>query len=497
VHLPRFTDAQVLELIATGAPLTEAMAALCRYIDQETALTSAIHTCGAEGTEPVRIAGPHRPHPASGIATIVSAPILSKDGDTLGTLLGFDREPRRPTDHELALVRHATNLASLAMDREATAHTRPTVVSEPKEEALRRSEHLLRLVLDALPVGVSVLNPSGDIILSNPAAKRIWGEGLIRSGLERYATSKGWWHDTGKRIEPHEWGSARALHGETSLHELIDIETCDGVRKILRNSTVPIRDEYQHILGCVVINEDITARKAAERGLEASLDQMRTLSGRLMRAQDDERRRIARMLHETTAQDLAGLKMHLAHLHRTSDALSPGERAKLEESMMLADQSMSSIRTLSYLLHPPFLDEAGLASALRWYAGGFAERSGVQVELRLPPSFDRLPQDVETTLFRVVQEALINIHRHAQSEIAFVRLHQDTARLVLEIEDRGRGLSASMAARMTEQNVQQAGVGVGIAGMRERLQQLGGTLEIESSSQGTIVRALVPVEGRA
>jgi signal transduction histidine kinase len=185
--------------------------------------------------------------------------------------------------------------------------------------------------------------------------------------------------------------------------------------------------------------------------------------------------------------------MHLGRLHRTSAALSEGERAALEESITLADQSMAGIRTLSYLLHPPFLDEAGLLSALRWYATGFADRSGINVELGLPASFERLPQDVETTLFRVVQEALINIHRHAQSHVAFVRLSRGRDQLVLEIEDRGRGLNASLAARMTESAQPQAGFGVGIAGMRERLQQLDGSLEIESSRRGTTVRAMVPI----
>ena len=342
------------------------------------------------------------------------------------------------------------------------------------EEGLRRSERLLRLVLDALPVGVSVVDGSGDIILNNPASQRIWS-GSIRSGRERYAESKAWWHATGKRLEPEEWASVRAcVNGEASVNEVLDIETFDGLRKIIQNSAVPIRDAHERITGAVVVNEDISARKTAERDLNDSYNQLRTLTGRLMRAQDDERRRIAQMLHETTAQDLAALKMLLARLNRTADRLSDGERSDLAESIALAEQSMTEIRTMSYLLHPPFLDETGLLSALRWYAAGFAKRSGITVDLDLPESVERLPLDTETALFRIVQESLINIHRHAESETACIRLRREATTLVLEIEDRGHGIPNA------SQHIMSRGgnVGVGIAGMGERIEQIGGRLEI-------------------
>ena len=357
------------------------------------------------------------------------------------------------------------------------------------EDGLRRSERLLRLVLDTLPVGVAVVDPSGDIILSNPASQRIWSRS-IRSGRERYTESKGWWHATGKRLAPEEWASVRAcVNGETSVNEVLEIEAFDGVRKIIQNSAVPIRDANERITGAVVVNEDISARKTAERELNDSYHQMRALTGRLMHAQDDERRRIAQMLHETTAQELAALKMHLARLNRTASHLSETDRGALTESISLAEQSMTEIRTLSYLLHPPFLDETGLLSALRWYAAGFAERSGIKVDLELPESFERLPLDTETALFRIVQESLINIHRHAGSETARIRLRRDAETLVLEIEDRGHGIpEASLKHIKSGGSV----LGVGIAGMSERIDQLGGRLEIESGDHGTVVRARLP-----
>jgi len=361
------------------------------------------------------------------------------------------------------------------------------------EERLRRNESLLRLVLDALPVGVGVFDLSGDIILSNPASQQIWSRS-IRSGPERYAESKGWWPATGKRLAPEEWPSARASRtGETTVNEVIDIEAFDGVRKTIQTSAVPIRDANERITGAVVVNEDITARKTAERELNESYRQMRTLTGRLMHAQDDERRRIAQMLHETAAQDLAALKMHLARLRRTASHLSDTDREALTESISLAEQAITEIRTLSYLLHPPFLDETGLLSALRWCAAGFAERSGITVDVELPDSFERLPLDTETALFRIVQESLTNIHRHAGSETARILLHRDPETLLLEIEDRGHGIPETLL-----RHIMNGGgiVGVGIAGMSERIEQLGGRLEIESSDHGvtgTTVRVRLPL----
>jgi two-component system NarL family sensor kinase len=357
------------------------------------------------------------------------------------------------------------------------------------EEGLQRSERLLRLVLDALPVGVTVVDRAGDILLSNPASQRIWG-GSIGEACERYTKSKAWWHATGARVAPDEWASRRALAtGETRVNDVLDIEAFDGVRKIIHNSAVPIRDTNERVTGAVIVNEDISASKTAERELNASYTQMRTLTGRLLRAQDDERRRIAQMLHETTAQDLAALKMLLARLNRTADGLNDSERGALTESMALAEQSMAEIRTLSYLLYPPFLDETGLLSALRWYAAGFAERSGITVDLDLPESFDRLSLDTETALFRIVQESLINIHRHAGSQTARIRLRRDVETLELEIADRGHGIPPASLERIRSGGI----VGVGIAGMSERIEVLGGRLEIASSDRGTTVRARLPL----
>ena len=399
-------ERQVLDMIAAGAPLAAVLEALCLAIDTRSGLLSSIFLLDAGGEHLRMIAGPNVPEvwrqaariipstatacgaavtrrerivspdivadplyadfreaaQAAGLGAVWSTPLLSKDLRPLGTFAVYSRQAGSPTDANLRLVERATYLARIAVERHQT------------EEGLRESERLLRLVLDALPVGVAVVDRNGNIILSNPASRRIWG-GELHSGRERYAESKGWWYGTGTRVAPDEWASVRALiNGEASIDEVIEIEAFDGVRKVIQNSTVPIRDAAERITGAVVVNEDISAGKTAERELNDSYTQLRMLTGRLMRAQDDERRRIAQMLHETTAQNLAGLKMLLTGLKRASDRLTDGERGGLTESIVLAEQSMTEIRTLSYLLHPPFLDETGLLSALRWYAAGTGDR---------------------------------------------------------------------------------------------------------------------------
>jgi signal transduction histidine kinase len=236
----------------------------------------------------------------------------------------------------------------------------------------------------------------------------------------------------------------------------------------------------------------IRERAEVEYTLRQQRNELRALANRLMRAQDDERRRIAAMLHDTTAQDLAALKMLLAKVNQAADRLGDRERAALAEGISLAEQSITEVRTVAYLLHPPSLDEAGLLSALRWYAGGFAERSGVKVDLELPDSLQRLPRDTETVLFRIVQESLTNIHRHAGSSMAVIRVRRDPDKLVLEIEDSGHGIPTASLAQIKRGG----GSGVGIASMIERMQQLGGHLEVTSGDHGntgTTVRVWLPL----
>jgi len=227
--------------------------------------------------------------------------------------------------------------------------------------------------------------------------------------------------------------------------------------------------------------EEVSVRRQTEQKL-------RELSLTVLRIQDEERRRVARDLHDTVSQTLTALKMTLSTLE---DALarSPQTADFFTNLNGLADQALREIRTTSYLLHPPLLDEAGFAAAAAWYVEGFNKRSPIQVTLQLPDGV-RLPGSVEIVLFRVLQESLTNITKHAQSTTVDVLLQVDQNAISLSVRDYGKGISAERLAKM---NGSGSDVGVGIAGMRERLKELGGKLEIQSDSTGTLLKASVPL----
>ena len=242
------------------------------------------------------------------------------------------------------------------------------------------------------------------------------------------------------------------------------------------------RDHKGKPLGWLQIDTDMTERKEAE-------DALRKLSGRLLEMQDEERRRIARELHDSTAQTLSGLALGLATLQ--SGGLSDAQTAAriLQECWELADQASQEIRNLSHLLHPPDLDTMGLLPAVRWHTLRFSDRTGIQVDLDLPHEPVRLPPDIELAFFRVVQESLNNIHRHSGSRTAGVRIAVAPQEAILQVQDRGHGIRVdSEPGKGIEQ------VGVGIAGMRTRLKQLGGRLEIESTHHGTTITTRVPLK---
>lgn len=234
------------------------------------------------------------------------------------------------------------------------------------------------------------------------------------------------------------------------------------------------------------LEERVNQRTAELRAAEAGL---RSLSGRLMQLQDEERRRISSELHDSSGQTLAALSMCIAVVEREAGKLSERGGRNLTDAMRLVRELSQEVRTLSHLLHPPLLDEAGLESALHWFVEGFAQRSGINVDLDLSPELGRLPKETEISIFRVVQESLSNVHRHSASKTAQVRVGRDAQKVTLEVHDQGRGFPVNGQAERSEPAVP----GVGIQGMRERVRQLGGHFDIQSSKGSTIVRVEIPV----
>ena len=232
--------------------------------------------------------------------------------------------------------------------------------------------------------------------------------------------------------------------------------------------------------------EDRVKQRTTE--LEGANQGLSDLTARLMQLQDDERRRIARELHDSVGQNMAALSMNLTNVAADLERL--GKTAQMvADSTALVQEMSQEVRTISYLLHPPLLDESGLVSALRCYIEGFSQRSKIEVDLDVAEEFSRLPREVETGVFRTVQECLTNIHRHSESLTARIRLSNHDGEIHLRVEDDGTGIAAQKLGEIMSNGMP----GVGIRGMRERLRQLGGTLEINSEAKGTVVEACVPV----
>jgi len=256
----------------------------------------------------------------------------------------------------------------------------------------------------------------------------------------------------------------------------------DGQIRIFHSRAVPVKDPSGAVRSIRGMSQDITGRKRTE-------EELRQLSQQLLNIRDDERRRMARDLHESAAQSLAALKMTLS---RVAEVLPP-ENARgcqlLASSIELTEDAIREVRTLSHLMHPPMLDFVGLGPALRWYAAGFSERSNIIVKVQIEEDFGRLPQEIEIAVFRIVQEALTNVHRHSGSRSASICVARRTSAIHVEVQDQGHGI-----ALPRESGEGRAPLGIGIAGIRERVKQLNGEFDIGSvPGKGTTLSVLLPL----
>jgi PAS domain S-box-containing protein len=352
-------------------------------------------------------------------------------------------------------------------------------------------------IFQGLKAAVIAMDNAGTITYWNPFAEALYGwqaqEVLGRNSIE-ITTTPATYEETNEIMTAVKAGLSWS--GEFMVF-------CKGGEYLPALITLsPIFDENGAPIGVIGISQDISWRKQADEKLrkhQAELEKrvrertaelaqsnrsLRALSDRLFKAQEDERRRIARELHDSTGQVMAALTMTLNRLQRASSAANLDA---FEECKVMVNTVTADIRNLSYLLHPPFIDELGLGPAIREYAQGFQKRSGIRVEVEFSPEVGRLSQDQEIAIFRIIQEALGNIHRHSGSTVANIAMLCRGNCVVLEVRDQGRGLLVDS---------KHANRGVGVKSMQERLRPLGGSLQIESSDAGTTVRAILPAEAR-
>lgn len=392
----------------------------------------------------------------SGLAGLVGFLVLSAVIIAFGESTRRNIHNRERAEEDLRKARE--ELEKRVRERTATLEQRTAEVSEKAA--------LLDLANDA----IFIKTADGNIVYWNSGAERLYGwkadeaMGKFASGLLQTKSSVPL-----AEVQKKEFWEGELLH-----------TTREGRQITVASRWTMLLDKDNRPAGWMEINTDITARKSAE-------DAARRLSGRILTLQDDERRRIARELHDSLGQYLAALKMQLDIL-----TLSPHKQSELiAECTDIVEQCLRETRTISHLLHPPLLDEAGFGSAARWYVEGFAQRSGIDVDLVVPPTLGRLRRDVEIAMFRVLQEALTNVHRHSGSTKVEIRVSVGDRRVQMKIQDFGQGIPTETLRQLLGGGGRTS---VGVAGMRERARELGGSLQITSDSSGTLLTLTLPVE---
>lgn len=283
---------------------------------------------------------------------------------------------------------------------------------------------------------------------------------------------------------------AHIRRGERVDHFQTVRQRKDGTLLEVSVTISPVRDSSGRIVRASKVARDLTGKKRTENALRESEQRYQVVSD-ASEVQDEERRRIAREFHDSAGQTLTVLGLSLAQLAQKAEVTSPELAKEAREIERIVQQLHREIRTTSYLLHPPLLDEAGIKSALSWYVQGVAERSGITIDLSIPEDFGRLPSDMELAIFRIVQECLTNIHRHAESKTACIRVAREKSHVHVQVRDEGKGISPE---RLKE--IQTKGSGVGIGGIRERLHRFYGELKIESCGSGTTVSATIPIPNK-
>ncbi len=390
--------------------------------------------------------------------------------------------------------------------KEITARKRAEAERKEVEEMLRQRSAQFEILVDQAPIGVFLLDGDLRIRQVNPVARPSFGpipdlvgrdySELLREMREpeyaaelvrifRHTLATGESYHAIERARPrrdraaseyYDWRVDRIPlpgggHGVVCYFREVSAET---------QARAALQEARDHL--------ESRVRERTEE-LDKAYKSLRALSMRMMQMQDEDRRRIARDLHDSAGQLLAALGMELASLNRRAAALSSELAEDISASLQLVQQLTQDIRTASYLLHPPLLDDGGLTGALRWYVAGLSKRSGIAITLELDETLGRLPRELEAAVFHIVQESLTNIHRHSGSKTATLRIARTDGRLLLDIEDEGSGIPADKL-----REIQTQGSGVGIAGMRERVLHFNGDIRITSVSTGTRIAVTFPVD---
>ena len=357
-------------------------------------------------------------------------------------------------------------------------------------------------ILEAVEVAIIITDAAGIVTYWNPFAEKLYGwapkEVIGRSIMGITVTTEAA-EEAAKHMASmmagHGWSgefAVRCKNGEL-LPALVTLS--------------PLSDEAGATIGIVGVSQDLRARKQVEdelsqaraelerrveertEELRKANESLRDLSASLLQIKDQEGRRLARELHDSVGQLLVAIGMNIAVVQAQADKLDEAGARAVAENGALVQEISNEIRTISHLLHPPMLDEVGLASALRWYIDGFRTRSGITVAMHVPPDLGRLSAEKETAIFRVIQECLTNIHRHSGSNTAAIRIYKEGERMVVAAEDSGKGIPPDKLRR-----IRNGRSGVGFRGMAERIRHLGGDLEIQSTTTGTTVTARFPLE---
>ncbi|HEV2268436.1 MAG TPA: PAS domain S-box protein [Steroidobacteraceae bacterium] len=385
----------------------------------------------------------------------------------------------RTKDGTTLVVEVYSQLGSWAGKRARLVQVRDvTELSRARAKLEERTAFLDALIAHS-PVALLVLNAEERVTSCNPAFEHLFGYRLADIVGTRACQAI-----TPPELQDEALELSRRVSGGETVHSVTRRMKKDGALVDVELYGVPLVVAGKQV-GLYWLFQNISERKEAEATL-------REFSAQLSRLQEEERRRIARDLHDAIGQSLTALSGNLVAVTSVAEMLPQRERKALSESLSLAQNASREVRTLSYLLYPPMLDEEGLASALDLYLEGFSARSGIRIALEISAEIGRLPQEIESTLFRIVQESLTNMHRHSETSVGAIRMAVACGELVLEVEDRGKGIAAATLEKIRKDG---PGVGVGIAGMRERMRQVGGRLEIESGGPGTTIRALLPLPG--